>query len=93
MTQSFKTRWTRAILDPQNGLPSSAVTVALILAVYADRNGNCWPAVSTIAVEARRNRKTVHAALNHLEVLGYLMRDPGRTGKSNRYTITLPSSV
>jgi hypothetical protein len=87
---SFKTTWLRAVIDSESGLSKSAVTVALVLSIYANRGGICFPSVRTIASNARSSRSTVFAALNELEVLGFLLRDPGRSGRSNRYVLVLP---
>lgn len=58
--------------------------LALDSAVYAsidghsDKQGNSWPGLRTIAVEARVSRPTVIASLNRLELAGYIRKTKRR---------------
>ena len=58
--------------------------LALDFAVYAsidshtDKQGNSWPGLRTIAVEARVSRPTVIASLNRLELAGYIRKTKRR---------------
>lgn len=67
----------------------SKLLVLLALADHADDDGVCWPSIETIAVKARCSVSWVYEALNELERAGWVRRE-SRTGRSNRYTVSIP---
>lgn len=87
---SFKTTWLRAVTDPDSELTRSAVMVALVLSIYANRSGVCFPSVDTIAANARYSRSVIHEALSELELRQFILRASGTYGRPNRYTLVLP---
>ena len=60
--------------------------VLLALADYADDNGECWPAIATLARKCQISERTVIRAINRLRSDGYLVRSK-RQSTSNYYTI------
>jgi DNA-binding MarR family transcriptional regulator len=56
-------------------LPHRAVAVYMYLRDRADRDGKCYPAVGTIAVELKLSRSTVKRAIADLEKSGYLRKE------------------
>ena len=53
-------------------LPHRAVSVYIYLADRANKDGECWPAISTIAHELKLSQSTVRRALNDLRKAGLL---------------------
>lgn len=51
-----------------------AVTVYMYLHYRADKDGKCYPAISTISKELKLSKSTVKRAIQDLEKLGYLTR-------------------
>lgn len=54
-------------------LPHRAVSVYLYLAERANENGECWPAIPTIAKELNLSLSTVRRALRDLRSAGFLV--------------------
>lgn len=48
-------------------LPHRAVSVYIYLSDRADKNGECWPAIPTIAKELKLSESTVRRALKDLK--------------------------
>lgn len=53
-------------------LPHRAVSVYIYLADRANKNGECWPAIPTIARELKLSQTTVRRALDDLRKKGLL---------------------
>ena len=53
-------------------LPHRAVAVFIYLFDRANRDGECWPAVSTISKEIKLSKATVRRAINDLRKAGLL---------------------
>ena len=53
-------------------LPHRAVSVYIYLADRANKNGECWPAIPTIARELKLSQTTVRRALDDLRKEGLL---------------------
>ena len=53
-------------------LPHRAVSVYVYLADRANKNGECWPAIPTIARELKLSQTTVRRALDDLRREGLL---------------------
>ena len=53
-------------------LPHRAVSVYIYLADRANKNGECWPAIPTIAKELKLSQTTVRRALDDLRKEGLL---------------------
>lgn len=67
-------------------LPHRAVSVYVYLADRANQNGECWPAIPTIAVELKLSQSTVRRALQDLRKAGLLeteQRYRAKGGKSS----------
>ncbi len=78
----------------QSELPSRAVTVYFYLLDRANKSGQCYPAIPTIAYETKLSRSTVKRALDDLQRAGFLTRESQYRGKggnsSNLYTLKMP---
>ena len=78
----------------QSDLPSRAVTVYMYLSDRANKDGQCYPAIPTIAYETKLSRSTVKRALDDLQRAGSLTRESRYRNKggnsSNLYTLKLP---
>ncbi len=72
-------------------LPHRAVTVYMYLKNRSNTNGDCWPAVKTIARDLHLSRATVQRALRDLEQSGWLVKEPrwreNGSSSSNLYRI------
>ena len=69
-------------------LPHRAVAVYMYLRDRADKNGNCYPAIGTIAAELKLSRSTVKGPLQTLKRAVIFARSRGgvRTGaRDNMY--------
>lgn len=53
-------------------LPHRAVSVYIYLSDRANKDGECWPAIPTIASELKLSRSTVRRALQDLRKSGLL---------------------
>lgn len=53
-------------------LPHRARAVYIYLADRANKDGECWPAIPTIAKELKLSQTTVRRALNDLRKAGWL---------------------
>ena len=53
-------------------LPHRSVSVYIYLADRANKNGECWPAIPTIAKELKLSQTTVRRALDDLRKEGLL---------------------
>ena len=53
-------------------LPHRAKSVYIYLADRANKDGQCWPAIPTIARELKLSQSTVHRALQDLRKAGLL---------------------
>ena len=56
-------------------LPSRAVSVYMYLADHTNPQGQCFPAIKTIAGELGLSRSTVKRALHDLERSGWITRE------------------
>ena len=68
-------------------LPHRAVSVYTYLADRANKDGECWPAIPTIASELKLSQSTVRRALHDLRKAGLLeteQRYRTKGGKSSR---------
>ena len=64
-------------LDPvyRSELPHRARTVYIYLADRANKDGECWPAIPTIAKELKLSQTTVRRALKDLRKAGWLQTE------------------
>lgn len=53
-------------------LPHRAIAVYIYLADRANKSGECWPAIPTVARELKLSQSTVRRALNDLRKAGIL---------------------
>lgn len=72
-------------------LPHRAITVYMYLKERADKNNQCYPAMSTIAEELNLSRRTIQRAVADLINVGYLKTEqrwrPKGGRSSLKYTI------
>ena len=72
-------------------LPHRAVTVYMYLKNRSNANGDCWPAVKTIARDLHLSRATVQRAIRDLEHSGWLVKESrwreNGSSSSNLYKI------
>jgi len=75
-------------------LPHRAVAVYLYLQSRADKDGKCFPSITTVASELKLSKSTVKRALADLEKSGFIRRERRyrKTGgnSSNMYFIRPP---
>lgn len=75
-------------------LPHRAVTVYMYLKERANKEGICWPAVSTMSRELSLSRSTIQRALRELERTGWLVKErrwrENGSSSSNRYSVQNP---
>lgn len=70
----------------QMELPHRAIAVYVYLADRANKDGECWPAVSTIATEIKLSEATVRRAIKDLRKAGVIeteQRFRSKGGKSS----------
>ena len=53
-------------------LPHRAISVYLYLSARANKDGVCWPAISTITRDLKFSESTVHRAINDLRKAGLI---------------------
>ena len=56
-------------------LPHRAIAVYMYLRDRADKNGSCFPAISTIASDLKMSKSTVKRALSALEKAHYIRHE------------------
>lgn len=56
-------------------LPHRAIAVYMYLRDRADKNGSCFPAISTIASDLKMSKSTVKRALSDLEKAHYIRHE------------------
>lgn len=56
----------------QSDLPHRAVSVYVYLDDRANKDGECWPSISTIAKELKLSQSTVRRALNDLRKADFI---------------------
>jgi len=69
-------------------LPHRAVAVYMYLKDRSNQEGNCWPAIPTIAQELGLSRSTVKRALLDLEKAGFIKKE-FRYRENGSYTSNL----
>lgn len=72
MSQKFGVVHTEVIQDP--GLSLRAKGVYALLTTYADKQRNCYPAISTLAELSGVSRRTIERTLKELEEKNYVTR-------------------
>lgn len=73
-----------AVFDDR--LSAADIRVLAALGAYADKEGRCWPATSTIASRTGISERYVRTCLRNLEGFGYLKTEP-RSGQTSVYRI------
>lgn len=75
-------------------LPHRAIAVYMYLRDRADKNGQCFPAISTIASDLKMSKSTVKPALDDLEKAKYLCHErryrQSGGNSSNLYLLSHP---
>ena len=75
----------------QSDLPSRAIAVYLYLRGRANREGVCWPAISTMARELKMSESTVRRGVRDLERAGFLAVEErfrwNHADSSNKYIL------
>jgi DNA-binding MarR family transcriptional regulator len=83
-------KWRDALRDSQ--LDKTAKTVGYVIATYWNSRGlSAFPAKKTIAAGASVSKRTADAAVDRLELAGFLEVSRSRGRLSNRYAATLPT--
>lgn len=67
-------------------LPHRAVAVYCYLCDRADKNGECFPSVKTIALDLSLSKRTVFRALDELEKLGLIDKIPRKRNSGGSST-------
>ena len=65
-------------------LPHRAVSVYIYLSDRADKNGECWPAIPTIASDLKLSQSTVRRALHDLRKAGLVSTEQRYREKAAR---------
>lgn len=67
-----------------------ALVLLLAMADFADDDGRCWPAVSTLATKSRMSERNARYALRALEASGEIRTvEGGGRSQTNGYVVTL----
>lgn len=61
----------------QSGLPHRAISVYMYLKDRTDKNGTCYPSISTISKELVLSRNTVKRGIDDLVKAGFIQRRQG----------------
>lgn len=59
----------------ESNLPHRAISVYLYLSDRANKSGECWPAIPTIAEELKFSESTVRRALRDLRKSGFVVTE------------------
>ena len=71
-------------------LPHRAKTVYMYLKDRSDKNGQCYPAIGTIARELHLSRRTVERAINDLICAGLLKKEQRWRENGGRSSLLYP---
>ncbi len=79
----------RAVEDQR--LRPAAFRVLSALGTFSDRDGWCWPSLTTLAKQCNVTRQAVHQHIQHLRKIGYIeiqrQQRPDRGNAANRYRL------
>ncbi len=73
-----------AVFDPRLG--NADIRVLCALGAFADRNGKCWPATTTLAQKLGISDRRVRSCLRNLEASGHLCTEH-RSGQRSVYLL------
>ena len=76
--RGHRPRWSKIPHDMIGSVSPTALAVAAALAMYADRAGECWPTLNTLAADLKLHRNTVRRSIVALETGGFLERTQRR---------------
>ncbi len=68
-------------------LPHCAVSVYIYLSDRANKDGECWPAIPTIATELKLSQSTVRRALRDLRKAGLLQTEQRYRSKGSKSSL------
>ena len=68
-------------------LPHRAVSVYIYLSDRANKDGECWPAIPTIATELKLSQSTVRRALRDLRKAGLLQTEQRYRSKGGKSSL------
>ena len=68
-------------------LPPRAVSVYIYLSDRANKDGECWPAIPTIATELKLSQSTVRRALRDLRKAGLLQTEQRYRSKGGKSSL------
>ena len=68
-------------------LPHCAVSVYIYLSDRANQDGECWPAIPTIATELKLSQSTVRRALRDLRKAGLLQTEQRYRSKGSKSSL------
>lgn len=80
----------RALRDP--ALTAGDKLTLAALGAYTNRDGWCWPSVSTLAADCGMHERNVQRALRRLTDAGYLLVE-SRDGRSSRYHVQYDTAL
>jgi hypothetical protein len=84
-------RWMARVVRDRVLSRSALAVAGIVWDSMNARLGCAWPSVNYIARELRINRASVFRGLNELYRRGWLTKEQGRRGRSNRYRIAFGS--
>lgn len=83
------TQWRIAVRE--SGLPSTARLACFVLSTYMNSDGECWPAIATIAAGCGLGKRAVQYALGEAEAYG-LLEKTEQAGMANVYRASFGGS-
>lgn len=81
-------KWRWAIADADLSAPVKGTL--LMLSVFMNADGECFPSIATMARATRQHRSTVMRHLKRAEDAALLMRQSGGSGRATRYAAAVP---
>lgn len=75
----------RKIMNERH-VPSSARMVAIVLAMYADKSGRCWPSIKTICDDSGLGERAVSYAIKFLKEDGILDVQKSKSGNIYQFS-------
>ncbi len=90
-----RAEWEAEVLA--SDLPDNLTRAAWALRKLANKDGECWPSVTTLSATYGKDRETTYRHLKKLEEAGWIRREQrggalGQGGTTNKYYLTFPES-
>jgi hypothetical protein len=74
-------------------LPLADKGAGMILALFADKKGKCWPGQATIAALARETDRSVRKRTRRLEDGGFAVTETGAGRTTSQYSLSIPAQT